>query len=372
MEGNTSFTNSSPVNGTYDLDDSQYACGTDPMVFFTLGLSLGTVGIIGNISFMFVVMRVKSMQTITNYYLVNLAGADLLYLLCLWIIYMCLLTSENNTCVFMINSDVRCLTGMVVDVAILTSTFCVAFISFEHYIVITKPFRIRQICTKSKTRFFNALMWILAIVIKIPSAVECHVGSPTQIYVAIIILFIIACGISLCTVTVLYSLTAYHFMKSSKEMRKVNESHTKAPNHEKSVLRLCILTTVLYFICLFPKIIAFIFQLFHGSGQPVVSAAIQNCIVNLSIFPLMVHSAANPILCNIMSKKYRRAYKQAFMSCFGKTVDEESRSRNTHHHHHTRTTNEESYPNPTYVGVKTNRQHIPSKGSHTPKKMTLM
>ncbi|XP_077978070.1 neuromedin-U receptor 2-like [Glandiceps talaboti] len=361
MDVNTSFTNSTPENRTFD--EEQYACGADPMVFFILGVSLGTIGIIGNISFMFVVMRVKSMQTITNYYLVNLAGADLLYLLCLWIIYMCLLTSENNTCVFMINSDVRCLTGMVVDVAILTSTFCVAFISFERYIAISQPFRIRQLCTKGKTRFFSGLMWILAILIKIPSAVECHVGSSAQIYIAIVILFIIVCGISLCTVTVLYSLTAYHFMKASKAMREVNDCHTKAPNHEKAVVRLCILTTVIYFICLFPKIIAFLFLLFQGFGQPIVSAATQNCIINISIFPLMVHSAANPILCNVMSKRYRKAFKKTFLSCFGKTGGEESRTSKTRYYMLTRTTDDKAYSNHTSVGVK--RSHTQAKEPHT-------
>ncbi|XP_077978335.1 somatostatin receptor type 5-like [Glandiceps talaboti] len=366
MEANNSFTNSTPDNETLYIP--QYACGADPMVFFILGVSLGTIGIIGNISFMFVVMRVKSMQTITNYYLVNLAGADLLYLLCLWIIYMCLLASENNTCVFMINSDVRCLTGMVVDVAILTSTFCVAFISFERYIAISQPFRIRQLCTKGKTRFFSGLMWILAILIKIPSAVECHVGSSAQIYIAIVILFIIVCGVSLCMVTVLYSLTAYHFMKASKAMRKVNDCHTKAPNHEKSVVRLCVLTTVIYFICLFPKIIAFVFLLFQGFGHPVVSAATQNCIINISIFPLMVHSAANPILFNIMSKRYRKAFRKAFLSCIGKTSDEDSRSEKTYQYTLARSVDEKSCANNT--SDVPNKRYATSKDSGLSSKRT--
>ncbi|XP_006815856.1 somatostatin receptor type 4-like [Saccoglossus kowalevskii] len=314
--------NMSLLNSTFTPNEEDTgrnsACGADPVVFFALGIFLGTVGLIGNLSFMFVVIRVKFMQTVTNHYLINLAAADLVYLLVLWILYVCLLVTDNS-CVLMVNPNVRCMVGTLADIAVLTSTFCVGFISIERYVAITHPFRARQICTKGKTLFFNILMWIMSAVIKIPSALVCYVEAPASVYVAIYIIFIVVCLISICTVAILYSLTAYHFKKASKAMRDVvANSSRQAPSHDKQVVRICVSTTVLYFICLFPKELVFILQLILQFGE-IEPPPWSVCLHNISILPLMVHSAANPIIYNVMSTKYRRAFRIALLSCKDKT-----------------------------------------------------
>ncbi|XP_070558200.1 somatostatin receptor type 4-like [Ptychodera flava] len=299
-------------------------CGADPIMFSILSVTIGSIGLLGNLGFMFVVMRVKSMQTATNHYLINLAMADLLYVLVLWIFHLCLMISEDGACIFDTSQGLRCVVGTVVDTAILTSNFSVAFIGIERYVAITQPFRARQICTKGKTIYFNILMWILSIIITLPSAVACLANNPPEsIYIAIYFLLIVSCCVSLCTVTILYSLTIYHFKKTAKAMREINDTRHRTPNHDKAVVRLCVLTTVVYFVCLFPTELSLILRLSVQYKGPAVSEAAAGCIHNISIILVLLHSAANPIIYNVMSSKYREAFVTALASCF-------SRNRNGH------------------------------------------
>ncbi|XP_070557232.1 somatostatin receptor type 5-like [Ptychodera flava] len=314
MEGNDSIIvgNSISLNTT----NEGYTCWADPVTFNILGLALGALGLFGNLCFMYVVMRVKSMQTATNHYLINLAAADLIYLLCLCIVFACVLL-RNESCVFVLHEDAHCVIGMVVDIAVLTSNFSVTFIGMERYVAVTKPFLARRLCTKGKTTFFNILMWILALIIKLPSAVACHVDDPPEsIYIAIYIIFIAVCFVSLCMVTVLYILTVYHFTKTTKAMREIKDCRHNAPSHDKAVVGLCVMTTIIYFMCLFPKEVTFVLQLCQQLGGQSVSPGTVNCIHNTSIILLMVHSAANPIVYNVMSSRYRQAFRSALLPCY--------------------------------------------------------
>ena len=71
-------------HNTLNLSDevvaSEWLWSETEHLFFTFGIPLILlIGTIGNIAFMFVVYSAKKMQTITNAYLVNIAIADLTF-----------------------------------------------------------------------------------------------------------------------------------------------------------------------------------------------------------------------------------------------------------------------------------------------------
>ena len=119
------------------------------LVFYPILLSFG---LIGNLAFLVVVAKIPSMRTITNFYLVNIAVSDLLFIVTM--VYDIFIG-------YLLSPDVRaspyyttagCITvNAATYISHFASVFLILLVSTERYFAICKTLKHRSIATKSRT-----------------------------------------------------------------------------------------------------------------------------------------------------------------------------------------------------------------------------
>lgn len=124
-----------------------------------------SLGFLGNGLFMFVTFRVKSMRTITNFYLISLAFAD--------VCYLAIGIGEKLACLHSstVHSDVHafgvafCLTIFpMVRTCAFASLFLVTLVTLDKYDAICRPIehRVRTSPGRSHTKYVILAAWVVA------------------------------------------------------------------------------------------------------------------------------------------------------------------------------------------------------------------
>ncbi|XP_038062249.1 thyrotropin-releasing hormone receptor-like [Patiria miniata] len=124
------------------------------------------LGLIGNIGFLFTVLRVRSMRTATNFYLSNLAVADLMFLL------IVIGARLRAYVMYGLPNKVPLLgqAGCILDtfwkyVFNFAGLILITFISFERFIAVCHPLRHRLISGRSRSVKLIVVCWLVALLL---------------------------------------------------------------------------------------------------------------------------------------------------------------------------------------------------------------
>ena len=147
-----------------DAMDMLYS-STEKVFFIAVLPVLLSIGVVANTAFIYTVCRVNSMHTITNAYLANVAVADLIFLIFVWVTYFPLyFISPVRNHVFY-NSFVGCTLGFwFVNSSYYASSFLITFVTIERYYAICRPLKHRMVASKSRTRKLIVLGWVLGLI----------------------------------------------------------------------------------------------------------------------------------------------------------------------------------------------------------------
>ncbi|XP_071532037.1 tachykinin-like peptides receptor 86C [Panulirus ornatus] len=124
--------------------------------------SMLLVAVGGNAIVMWIVIAHRRMRTVTNYFLVNLSGADLLMS-----VFNCMFNF-----IYMLHSDwpfgsVYCtISNFMANVTIAASVFTLMAISFDRYIAIVRPLKPRM--SKSEARHVIIIIWLSSMTLAVP------------------------------------------------------------------------------------------------------------------------------------------------------------------------------------------------------------
>ncbi|XP_031561464.1 dopamine receptor 2-like [Actinia tenebrosa] len=136
-------------------------------VIFNLlqGLS-GFFSIFGNAIVLFSITRTKSLQTVSNFYIVSLAIADLLVGLLMSPIYIGLtfLRAWPDS-----NNPLYKLENFFWIQTLVATTFSLVAVSIDRYLAITSVFRYHFIMTKQKTKCIIILLWTASFSLALPT-----------------------------------------------------------------------------------------------------------------------------------------------------------------------------------------------------------
>ena len=156
----TGYNCSDPGNYTYPEDIISYHAVQ--AMFYVIYTTIFVLGIIGNVLVCFVVMRNKAMQTVTNFFITNLALADIL--LCALAVPFTPLYTFLQDWIF---GQVLChLVTYAQGVSVYISTLTLMSIAIDRFFVIIYPFKPRM---KITTCFcIITSIWIFALLVTLP------------------------------------------------------------------------------------------------------------------------------------------------------------------------------------------------------------
>ncbi|KAG9281789.1 neuropeptide FF receptor 2-like [Astyanax mexicanus] len=144
-------------------------------IFIVSYLLIFVVCMVGNGLVCFIVLRSKSMRTVTNLFILNLAISDLL------VGIFCMPTTlvDNIITGWPFGSLVCKLSGMVQGISVSASVFTLVVIAVDRFRCIVYPFK--QKLTISTSTVIIVIIWVLAISIMCPSGVMLQVTKESRV-----------------------------------------------------------------------------------------------------------------------------------------------------------------------------------------------
>lgn len=349
-----------PELGIVNITEENYQMflysGVDKILITVFMPIIFTIGVLGNIAVIIVFFRIKGMRTVTNHYLTNLAIADMIFLLLAvtdrWVLYV----SSKIVNDYSYTSRAFCKTfPYIQDVSIIVSCYTVILVTVERYIAICWPHKFKQLSTRPRALMLCSFFWMFALLYKIPDlffidnkqerlrwpegeefeqysttrtictyCIDKHEQSCNRFRKSLALDQIMLLMVIPITM-VLYTLIVLQLQKLNSN----NIRSTSSTKMKKQVVRMLIVTITVYVICITPFRILNLCDILGLTIPPTYIWA----IVNIGRIMTYTNSAINPIIYNIMSDRYRFAFRETFFFCFaGYTpvnVEMSSKSRNT-------------------------------------------
>ncbi|RXM93981.1 Thyrotropin-releasing hormone receptor [Acipenser ruthenus] len=305
------------------------------VVTILLALLICGVGIAGNIMVVLVVLRTKHMMTPTNCYLVSLAIADLIVLLAAG------LPNISEVVASWIYGYTGCLCITYLQyLGINVSSCSITAFTIERYIAICHSIKAQFICTVSRAKKIIAFVWIFTSVYCIMwfflvdtnetiyadgVVVKCGYRVSRNLYMPIYFLdFTLFYVIPLIVATVLYGLIArilfmnplpanphdrvgtdsIHQGRSQNAMKLSCKPNKGAISSRKQVTKMLAVVVILFALLWMPYRTLVVVNSFMDPPY------LNTWFLLFCRMCVYTNSAINPIIYNLMSQKFRAAFKK--------------------------------------------------------------
>ncbi|KAM4796692.1 motilin receptor [Rhinophrynus dorsalis] len=318
MKNESSSHNSSI--GDYDYDDIP-ECNEDLCPYFsvtilipmtTVSLIVMIIGVIGNTITILIIRRFKEMRTTTNFYLSSMAISDLIILLCLpFDLYRLWKTRPwifgGFLCKFLHFISEGCTYSTILHITAL---------SIERYLAICFPLKSKVIITKSRVKFAIIFLWIFAMlsagpfyflvgIAQVYNSWECRFTHYATESGLLSIMMWVTTGyfiFPMFCLTVLYGFIGRKLWKSKHKIRGPTAANRE--KYHKQTVRILAVVVLAFIICWLPFHIGRIAFVNTKDYQTLKFSQYFN-MVAMQLFYLS--ASINPILYNLISKKYRTA-----------------------------------------------------------------
>ncbi|XP_070566718.1 somatostatin receptor type 2-like [Ptychodera flava] len=273
-------------------------------------------GIIGNIAFMHVMRKVSYMHTVTNIYLLNLSIADLLFLTLGAVMRIVPIYVQYISLMCLIQS-------FLIYVSSFASMFTISLISIERYIAICHPLKRRHFdLQRSRCLKHIVVIWVLAVLFTVPSILYCYIPQ-SELYLTSLVVKTVPFFVSLVIIIVTYTFIIIKLSCRQSIGDRMVEAMVMSKRRKRRlhVVRMLLVTAIVYFVCLLPYHLLQYLLLAVAAGAELSLAEIEP-FLRISEIMLYINASANPLIYNIMSKQYRLAFKKAFRCTEVKPEDE--------------------------------------------------
>nr|XP_006822226.1 PREDICTED: neuropeptides capa receptor-like [Saccoglossus kowalevskii] len=194
------------------------------------------------------------------------------------------------------------------------SLFTMTVIAFERYFAICRPFKMSGVTNKKGRAFrFIAFIWIMGIIVSVPTYLTCNQNiSQSQnknLLIALFVIRLITFVPSMVLVAVLYIQVGRAL---TERTNKGSGKDEQVRNERKQVVRMLVVTAVVFFLCMIPTQVYTLIttmSVFGITKYPTFNVGLSMFAINKTL--MYINSAANPIIYNAMSSKYRVAFKEA-------------------------------------------------------------
>ncbi|XP_049868572.1 pyrokinin-1 receptor-like isoform X2 [Pectinophora gossypiella] len=299
-------------------------------------------GILGNTSTCVVIARNRSMHTATNFYLFSLAISDLILLVCglpielhrLWI---------PTTYPF---GEAHCIAmGLASETSANATVLTITAFTVERYIAICRPFMSHTMSKLSRAVRFIVAIWVCALCTAVPQAMQFGIVSYKengqnvsactvkghgvhQVFVVSSFVFFV---VPMSVISVLYALIGIKLRTSrvlhpaKKLSVESNDRSNRSVRYrngasQRRVIRMLVAVALSFFVCWAPFHVQRLLAIYGKSLEHPSDMFYQVYIVLTYLSGVLYYlsTAINPFLYNIMSNKFRNAFKVTLSSWCGR------------------------------------------------------
>ncbi|CAG4985862.1 unnamed protein product [Colias eurytheme] len=289
-------------------------------------------GILGNISTCVVIARNRSMHTATNFYLFSLALSDLLLLICGLPIELYRLWDPIS---YPLGEPLCLSMGLISETSANATVLTITAFTVERYIAICRPFMSHTMSKSSRAVRYIMVIWVFALCTAVPQAMQFGIVTFNEkgrdisactvkghgVHEVFVISSFVFFVVPMSLITVLYVLIGvklntsrvlHPVKKSSIESRDKNGS-TRYRNgaSQRRVIRMLVAVALSFFLCWAPFHVQRIIAIYgknleHPSDTFYLVYIVLTYLSGVLYF---LSTAINPFLYNIMSNKFRNAFK---------------------------------------------------------------
>ncbi|ESN91136.1 hypothetical protein HELRODRAFT_182211 [Helobdella robusta] len=292
----TNINNKIYLKRNYIINSLIYRDGLSISLLAVFFLLMFLLGFLGNISVVAIVLRNKQMHNLTNYFIVNLAIADLLVtIFCIPITF-----AESFVYGWHYSALLCKLTPYLQGVSVIASVYTLTAISLDRYLAICQVFEFRM--TKTIARRIIIIIWMLALVMVMPWLMVYQLKPSTSLladnrtfYICLpswrsdVLAMVHFMGVMFvcCYVLPLLMITCFYLLIARK------------------VVKMIMVVVVLFAISWLPLYMAFIFIYFTKVNKKFIteSAVFMKWLCQMN-------SCINPIIYCLFSKKFRSGMKR--------------------------------------------------------------
>ncbi|XP_072039820.1 neuropeptides capa receptor-like [Amphiura filiformis] len=319
---------------------------TERIVITIVNPIIFSIGLIGNLAFLFVMFRIPRMRTVTNIYLTNLACADIIFL------SIAILDKLSRYYISPIAGDQLCIGQAgcrslytVMNAAYYASLYLITMVALEKYYAICKPIQHRLFGSKERSYKFILAGWIGAFAFAcalLPGYWELLVTCVTwpkfggdfshlpNVFAlcasiddwAIVYVNGLQAGpfiITLILNTIMYVL----IIKKVRQQTQITPGNTTNNSRDlrrtkirNQVTIMLVINGVVFFVCLAPfQITSFTSIITRPIGKYLLTDAQYEMLLHVARIMTYINSAVNPYVYTISNARYRQAFKDAFLGC---------------------------------------------------------
>lgn len=317
-------TNESELHGNYT--DRSFN-KTSTVVITCMYFLVCTVGLCGNALVIYVILRYAKMKTVTNIYILNLAVADVLFMLGLPFIAIQL------ALVHWPFGPVLCRVVMTVDsLNQFTSIFCLMVMSIDRYLAVVHPIKSTKWRKPRMAKTINLAVWGVSLMVNLPiviysGVITKHDGcfctivwpEPQEAYYTAFMFYTFILGFFLPLMVICL---CYLFIIFKVKSSGIRVGSSKRKRSERKVTRMVSIVVAVFVFCWLP------FYVFNVTS---VTGTISTTPILRSTFAFVVvlgyaNSCANPILYAFLSENFKKSFQNVL--CLKKVggLDEADRS----------------------------------------------
>ncbi|XP_060096913.1 neuromedin-U receptor 1 [Heteronotia binoei] len=308
----------------------------------TMYLLIFAAGAVGNTLTCLVILRHRFMRTPTNYYLFSLAVSDLLVLLLGMPLELYEMWSNYP---FLLGAGGCCFKTLLFEAVCFASILNVTALSVERYIAVVHPLKAKYVVTKTHAKRVIVTVWTLSVLCSIPNtslhgiqtlyvpgwgvvpdSATCTLVKSRLMYnliiqVTTIIFFFIPMGI----ISILYLLIGLQLRKEKMLEALEAKSESLCDYHNvrlqqkkvrrRQVTKMLFMLVVVFGICWAPFHTDRLVWSFVTHWTDRMLQMFQYIHILSGVF-FYLSSAANPILYNLMSTRFREMFKEVM--CHGR------------------------------------------------------
>ncbi|XP_077978751.1 nociceptin receptor-like [Glandiceps talaboti] len=296
--------NSSNSSNSSSSADPKCSFADQEVIFIVYAIAC-TIAILANLAFLVVVIKVKTMRTMPNFFFINLSMADILFMV-YYLAYLLALKFNITPLLTFHQKGGHSIT----DVAFIVSMLTVALISLNRYIAICHPFKAEKIRLQSTSRIASsiAFCWIVGLSLAVFDTVIYTSEMQETLFIVLVFLLALCIVISFCVVFVSYVLIARRVLYTKRKYSHSVDGTTSCISEENQILLLTVGITVVFFLSCSPMATVYVLVPFSGVGYTALERSKLFCLSFIAKITISLHFTLNPILYNIGSKNHRTAF----------------------------------------------------------------